>query len=149
MDHATAHRDQQRAHPLHDGGELQRAQAARGEREIDGAPALGLRLARVRAALVEPHLQSTPREQQREQGAGEPGADDVDARAGERAHRVSRSDCVSASAKRQTSSKRLYSGTGATRMTSGERQSQTTPRALSPSNTPRPRALAPAMRSDS
>src|SRR5262245_19282999 len=46
------------------------------------------------------------------------------------------------STNRQTSSNRLYSGTGATRITSGSRQSQVTPEASSLSRTLRPEPLA-------
>ena len=95
------------SHLLHDAGALERAHAARGERQIDGTAALGRDLARIGTALVERHPQPAPREQQREQRAGEPGADDVDGALGVHAHGACCSACVRASAKRQTSSKRL------------------------------------------
>ena len=63
VDHAPAHRYQQRPHALEHPGALERAYAARREREVDGAAALGSRLARVRAALVERYSESAPREQ--------------------------------------------------------------------------------------
>ena len=69
---------QQRPHLLHDPGELQRAHAARGEREVDRAPALGLRLARVGTALVEGDREAAACQQQREQCSRKTGADDAD-----------------------------------------------------------------------
>jgi hypothetical protein len=107
VNHAPAHRDQQRAHALHDSGALERAHTACGEREVDGAPALGLDLARIRPALLKRHTQAAPGEQQREQRAGESRADDVDAALRRQTHRVSCSACLNASAKRQASAKRL------------------------------------------
>jgi hypothetical protein len=39
VEHAAGHRDEQRAHAIHHAGELQRADAACREREIDRRPA--------------------------------------------------------------------------------------------------------------
>ena len=149
VDHTPAHRYQQRPHAFQYPGALERTHAARGEREIDGAAALGSRLARVRAALVERDREAAPRQEQRQQRAGEAGTHDVDARPRGQLHGLACSVSRRARAKRQASSKRLKSGTGATRMMSGERQSHTTPCAASASNTCLPRCSPAASRSES
>jgi hypothetical protein len=100
--HAATHRDEQRPYLIHDSGLLERVQATRGEREVDGAAALGLRLPGIRTALVQRHLESAARQKQRQQCPGEARADDVE-RARHAAHaRTSRSACANlhASAKR-------------------------------------------------
>ena len=107
VDHAPAHRYQQRPHALEHPGTLERAYAARGEREVDGAAALGSCLARVRAALVERYRDPAPRQRQRQQRAGEARAHDVDVRPRGQPHGLACSVSLSARAKRHASSKRL------------------------------------------
>ena len=65
--HAPAHRDQQRPYARHHPGTLERAHPAGGEGKVDGAAALGLRLARIRAALVKRHGPAAPCQQYGEQ----------------------------------------------------------------------------------
>ena len=60
----------------HHAGALQRAHAARGQREVDRAAALGGGAAWIGAALEDPDVQAASRQQQRQQGTREAGADD-------------------------------------------------------------------------
>ena len=103
--HAAAHGDEERAHLGHEARVLERADAARGEREVDRAAALGAALARVAAPLVERHLQAAPRQQQGEQRPRKPRADDIDVSAAQPLH--GRSTSPSSCANCQASSKRL------------------------------------------
>ena len=142
--------DQQRLHALHDAGALQRPHAARGQRQVDGAAALGLALARVGAALVQRHAQAAPRQQQRQQRAGEPGADDVDAGAPARRSRR----CRQHVAQRLREPPRVLEAVVERHRRHADdvraRASRTTtPRAPSASNTLRPRAAPAVMRIES
>src|SRR5437660_2063531 len=155
--HAAAHRDQQRPDALHDPGALQSPDAAGGERQIDRAAALGITEPRIQPPIIEPNAEAAAREQHCQQRARQTGSDDADRLVGVRPHAlnpfwsqaVSRSASARCSANRKTSSKRLYSGTGAIRMMSGSRQSHTTPRSPSLSKTRWPRAPSPVMRTES
>src|SRR3569833_2940477 len=149
MDHAPAHRNQERADLTHDPCLLQGVDAARRLRLIDRAAAFCGGGARGWTTVVEVDLESATGKEHREEGAREAGSDDVDPFLQETcggAHWVSRRTSARCSLKRNTSSKVLYSGTGATRMTLGSRQSHTTPRWPRRSNARLPRVAEPVMR---
>src|SRR3569833_370718 len=149
MDHAPAHRNQERADLTHAPCLLQGVDAARRQRQIDRAAAFCVGGARVWTTVVEVDLESATGKEHREEGAREAGSDDVDPFLQETcggAHWVSRRTSARCSLKRNTSSKVLYSGTGATRMTLGSRQSHTTPCSPSRPKTLRPRVEEPPIR---
>ena len=84
VDHAAAHLDEQRPHALHHARVLQRANAARGQREIDRAPALRQRRCADPAACRTAMTLNPRRASSTASSApGQPRADDVD---GLRAH---------------------------------------------------------------
>src|SRR6185312_10401093 len=149
VDHPSPHRNQQRTNALHHSRALERPDAAGGEGEIDGSPALALRLPRVGPALVDVHRECAAGQQNCEQRPCEAGAHDVDRPIGERGHGSRRRACASAWAPWNTSEKLLYNGMGARRMVSGSRQSPITPRAVRASKTRRPRPGEPTMRTES
>src|SRR5262249_21154739 len=131
VNHPAAHRYQQRAYDVHDPRMLEGADAASCQCEIDGATPLDAGTAWVGPTI--PHSQGATtmaNQHDTEKRAGEAGADYVD-RLIEVTHcalqGISRNTCVRRSPNTNTSSKRLYNGMGATRMTSGSRQSQMTP----------------------
>ncbi len=127
---------------------LQGADAAGGERKIDRAAALGPGAARIGAPVPQPNgAAAMAYQHDTEQRAGEAGPDYVD-RLVKVLQGISRNTCARRSPKTNTSSNRLYNGMGATRMTSGSRQSQTTPSSANLSSTRLPRLPAPAMRND-
>src|SRR5690606_20127681 len=78
VEQAPGHWDQKRHHILHDACELQSADASCGEREIDRTPRGDPGAPHVGQALVDLHTVAAPCEQNCEQAAGEPGADDLD-----------------------------------------------------------------------
>src|SRR5262249_52192205 len=80
VEHAARHRNQLLAHALHDAGELERADAARCECEIDRTSALDRLAAQVRETFVDLHPMTALREERREQSAREAGARDRDRR---------------------------------------------------------------------
>ena len=84
--------------------------------------------ARVAAALEQFHMPTVAREQRRQQWSGESCTDKgemfFDVVAGDSGH--ARQSCT-LRAKRSTSAKVLYSGAGEIRITSGSRQSPSTP----------------------
>ena len=97
----AAHRDQFRPHALEHAGVLERPEPARGERQVDGAAALGRAAARIGAALEHLHTPAAPRQQDGEQRAHGPGADDGDPRPRRRQARPSAA--ANCSAARQAS----------------------------------------------
>ncbi len=101
VQHAAAHRDQERLHFLEDAGLLERLDAARGQREVDRAAGVHVHLAQVGPALVEHDLAGIARQEDRHQRAGKAGAEDRDVGI----HAAS--SARSASAKRHASSKLL------------------------------------------
>src|SRR6185437_882788 len=150
VDHSSAHGDQKGTNRIHQTRTLKRANATSGQCKIDGASALRLRAPRVRAALEQAYRESALGQHDREKRSGEAGADDVDWLIGLRFQAwISPSARCSSSANVKTSVKVLYRGTGAARITLGSRQSHTTPRSRSVSNTRLPRVGVPAMRSES
>src|SRR5690606_31850483 len=84
VQHAAAHRNQERQDVAGDAGTLERGNPARREREVDRPPARRARR-ELGAALVDDGRKAAPREHDREQAAGRSAADDRDARAGARA----------------------------------------------------------------
>ena len=86
MHESSAHRDQHIFDALEQARGLQCMHAAVRKGEIDGSARSARARAGIRTAVVERHLESAPLQQNRQQRAGRPGADDVD-RAFRRAHR--------------------------------------------------------------
>ena len=107
MHHAPAHGDGERHDALEHAGEFQSADAARGEREVDRAPAIDRRQTRIRPALVHGDFEAALREQDGQQRSREPGADDVDAGRRLQAQAISLSAAASSSTNSKMSMKRL------------------------------------------
>jgi hypothetical protein len=78
VNHASAHRDQQRAYAVHEPSAFQRANTTGCQREVDRAPALLLPLTRIGATLEDPDGKAASGEQDGQQCARQAGADDVD-----------------------------------------------------------------------
>ncbi len=144
VDHAAAHHHRLRQNRALEPRDAQRVHAAFGQREVDRATALVPGHARVRAPLEHLHAQSAAGQQGGQQCSGQTGACDDDAIA----HRE-RDQASTASTRRAQSDSRLYSGTGAARITSGSRQSTTTPSRSSQECSERPSSRLPRTRSDS
>ena len=105
MQHASAHRDQQRLDGVEHARRAQGVDAPLGERQVDGAARVHVDLAQVGAALEHDHLAAGPCQVDRHQGAGETRAQD-----GDGPLHVLDSPCSSAwraSTQRHTSSKLL------------------------------------------
>src|SRR5207342_1661969 len=134
--HAAAHHHGLVEHRAIRARGAQRVQAAFGERQVDRAPARVPAHARIAPALEHIDRPAALREQRGEQAAGKAGPDDGEVA---RAHAPSRHASVSF-AKRRMSARVLYSGAGEMRMTSGSRQSPSTPRVARNSNSARPAA---------
>jgi hypothetical protein len=100
MHHAPAHHHRLAQHGLGGAGFAQRVQAAFGQGKVDRPPPGITRHPRVAAALEHLHLPSAPRQQGREQGAGQARADDGERAVG--AHAAPRQAATSR-AKRSTS----------------------------------------------
>ena len=107
VQHAPAHRDQERLHVLHDAGTLKGADAARGQRKIDGTTRGRDRRARISAALIESDGEPAARQQQGEQGSCKSRADDIHRLPRQRSQAALPNACSKCSRKCQTSSKRL------------------------------------------
>jgi len=78
MHEPPRHLDAERQDEVVDPGELQRGDATRGERKVDGAACGNHRFAEVSAPLDDEHTASLLGEERSEQAAGEPGPDDGD-----------------------------------------------------------------------
>src|SRR5690606_38787229 len=138
-------------HGLHEPGALQRVDAARGEGEVDGAPAARCLFPRVVAALVQGHAKAAAGGQGGEQRAAQTRADDGDVPLHGRhaSPDSSRTAARSRSTKSCTSSKPTYSGAGATRITLGSRQSAITLRLSRRRNSDRASSLRSSTTSES
>src|SRR5690606_7240154 len=118
-----------------------------GQGEIDRTAAGIAVQARVAAAFEDVDLPAPAGEQGGEQGPGQAGTDDGQARPGLHACPVRQASTPRT--KRRMSAWLLYSGAGEMRMTSGSRQSPTMPLRSRYSNRARPRSRPPTTRSDS
>src|SRR5690606_16422932 len=115
--------------------------ATLGQRQVDRAAA-GIAVdARVAAALEHLHAPPALRQQRGQQRPGQAGADDGDPLSF--AHALPFLQSSTARAKRRTSEKVLYRGTGEIRITSGSRPPPTIPRPARYSNSARPRPRPP------
>src|SRR5688572_17100277 len=127
MHHASAHGNGQRHDAFPHPCQVQAADAARRKREIDGAAVVRRSEARIRAPFVHRDVETAFRQQDGQQGSRKSGADDVDAGHRRQTQAISLSAVAISSTISKISMNRLYSGTGAMRMMSGSRQSQTMP----------------------
>jgi len=107
VQHAAGHRHHCRGNALRNSGLVEREQAARGHRQIDRAAAFGRRIARVRAALDQPHGLAALGQHQRHQSADRAGTDQCIAGHGCGLQSDSRTASDSCQAARSTSSKLL------------------------------------------
>ena len=102
VQHPPAHGQRLRQHGVREADPLEGVDAARRQREVDGAAVVGTRHARVGAALEHGHAQPAPGEEAGQQRAREPGTDDRDLGL-VLAQRPAASSVASASAARQQS----------------------------------------------
>src|ERR1700690_1426281 len=98
VDESAGHRHEGGGDALIDPNPLQRSDTAIREREIDRAPPFAAVGARIGARLVDRYFAAAAAQQNREGGAGRPGADDRDLALG-RAARASASTACNASVK--------------------------------------------------
>src|SRR6185312_8053131 len=107
MNHPPPHGNQELTNPAHHRRVLERYDAAGRESKVDRSAALAFPATRVGPAVVQVDREAAARQQHREKGACQAGADDVDRRPASRLHGWWRRAWPSASAPRKASAKLL------------------------------------------